>query len=131
MFDCAVVFLEFGAGSAPVARANTVKALADDELPASEIESFVDEIKAVSLSDRQRRINDVVHPSNTIRAADAVTAEQSLLPANLGQRADVSRVYRGSEAGFRSMLAVGVPRMEQFLRESVRLEKPHPFKTCE
>jgi len=59
----------------PVARANTVKALADDELTASEIESFVDEIKAVSLSDRQRRINDVVYPSNTIRAADAVTAE--------------------------------------------------------
>jgi hypothetical protein len=45
LFDCAVVFLEFGAGSAPVARANTVKALADDELTASEIESFVDEIR--------------------------------------------------------------------------------------
>ena len=42
LFDCAVVFLERGAGSAPVARANTVKALADDELTASEIESFVD-----------------------------------------------------------------------------------------
>ena len=60
-----------------------MKALADDELTASEIESFVDEIKAVSLSDRQRRIDDIVYPSNTIRAADAVTAEQSLLPANL------------------------------------------------
>jgi hypothetical protein len=42
LFDRAVVFLERGAGSAPVARANTVKALADDELTTSEIESFVD-----------------------------------------------------------------------------------------
>jgi hypothetical protein len=73
--DQLVKLLELEAGSASVARANMVKALADGELAASEIESFVDEVKAASLSDRQRRINDVAYSSNTTQTADAVTAE--------------------------------------------------------
>ena len=72
--DQLVKLLKLKDGSAPVARANIVNALADGELTASEVESFVDEVNAASLSDRQQRVNNVAYSANTTEAADAVTA---------------------------------------------------------
>jgi len=69
-----VALLKLSSGSAAVARANIVTALADGELTASEVESFVDGLSGASLEDRQKRINDVAYSSNTTEAADAVTA---------------------------------------------------------
>ena len=51
-----------------------MNALADGELTASEVESFLDELNAASLSDRQQRVNDAAYSANTTGAADAVTA---------------------------------------------------------
>jgi hypothetical protein len=72
--DQLIKLLELRDGSAPVARANIVNALADGELTASEVESFLDELNAASLSDRQQRVNDAAYSANTTGAADAVTA---------------------------------------------------------